>query len=170
MTHRTHTTLLALACAAGLTACASVPDAIRVDANEHLVLTANAKGAWTYLCRVSTDGKSMSWDPLLAIADLSDAQGQPIGRMTAGPSFTHNDGSRVDAVRKAAIAPSPDAPPWMLFTAAESSGTGALSKVSSIQQVKTSGGRRPEADCATADHLMMEKRVPYAAELRFFSR
>jgi hypothetical protein len=150
--------------------CASIPDALNVGADKRLVLTATAKGEWSYLCRVSADGKSMSWDPMVATAELLDGAGQPVGHLAAGPSFTHRDGSQADAMRKAAVTPSAEDPPWVLYTAAPSPGVGVLSNVSSIQQIKTSGGRRPPAGCAGADDLMMEKRVPYSAEFRFYSK
>ena len=68
--------------------------------------------------------------------------------------------------------PKADAPgpaiPWLLLRAKSTSGTGVFSAVSSIQRVRTVGGKAPASGC---DRMQSgkETRVSYSAEYRFYA-
>ena len=89
-----------------------------------------------------------------------------MGKHYAGPTWESDDGSKVVGTVKArADAPAPDAIPWLLLAATESSADGMLGKVKSIQRTDTRGGKPPAGACAAGEAL----KVPYSAAY-WFSR
>ena len=143
-----------------------IPSQLQPPANERLLLQVHAKGDQVYTC--SSAGAQFSWTLKAPDAQLFDQSGKSFGKHFAGPSWEANDGSRV--VGKAvANSPSPDANsiPWLLVTAVGHSGSGALSGVTTIQRLNTSGGKAPASGC-DASHVNQEVRAPYSADYRFF--
>ena len=76
------------------------------------------------------------------------------------------DGSKVTATLKAhAAAPQPDAIPWLLLTATQTTGDGVLGRVRSVQRTDTKGGTPPAGACSSGQTV----KVPYSA-VYWFSR
>jgi len=144
-----------------------VPKELRPPANEQLVLQVHAKGDQIYTCKA--DGGQFAWTLKAPEAQLTDKSGKPFGKHFAGPSWEANDGSRVTG-KAAANAPSDNADsiPWLLVTVVSRSGDGVLTHVTSIQRIKTNGGKAPASGCDAA-HADQEYRAPYSADYVFFA-
>jgi FtsP/CotA-like multicopper oxidase with cupredoxin domain len=168
--------LLALFLAAALTgyAAASRPQApakLNPPAGEKLALQASGVGDQIYVCQPDPDRPAQfAWTLKAPDAKLLDANGKQIGRHFAGPTWEATDGSQVTAKLSASSA-SPDSGSitWLLLTAVTHSGTGALSKIASIQRLHTKGGKAPGMGCDAA-HRGDEKRAAYTADYYFYSR
>jgi len=164
--------LLAAACASaqGAVSAVQVPDALKPGANETLAMIASARGVQIYQCRAAKDGSGgYQWAFVAPEADLFDAGGNRIGRHYAGPRWESTDGSRIlGAVKEHADAPAADAIPWLLLTAKSVGSEGALSKVTSVQRVRTVGGMAPKVGCSRAA-AGTSVRVPYTADYYFFT-
>ena len=99
-------------------------------------------------------------------AELRDDKGTVIGRHFAGPSWKHNDGSEIKGRAVARVdAPDADSIPWLLVTVTDRSGSGVLSRVTSIQRVNTVGGKSPKEDGLVVGQVA---RVPYTADYFFY--
>jgi hypothetical protein len=146
-----------------------VPAPLRPPLSEHLVLAAHAEGVQIYQCTAGADG-SWQWTLLAPEATLRDKDGARVAQHSAGPSWTHKDGSAITGkvVAKSA-APDPDSIPWLLLTVTLRSGTGAFEHVTSVQRVHTHGGQAPPAaDCVAAKSAARVS-VPYQADYRFYA-
>jgi hypothetical protein len=145
-----------------------VPAKIAAPANEQVVLMAHASGSQIYVCQAGADQK-LAWTLKAPEADLSDAKGANIGRHFAGPTWKHSDGSEVTG--KAAAredAPEPGAIPWLLVNVTGHTGSGVLTRVTSIQRIHTKGGQAPATGCDDS-HSGGEVKVPYTADYYFFA-
>lgn len=151
----------------------AIPETIRAPTNERLAHTAHAKGVQIYQCLALKDDPSKGeWafqgpdTELFSNAALSD----PIGKLTAGPTWEASDGSTVTgAIKGASPAPDPASVRWLLYAAASTAGSGLFSNVSSIQRVDTVGGRPPPGHCSK-NQLQATIRVPYTATFHFYTR
>jgi len=144
-----------------------VPDSIKAPAGEKIVLQVHATGSQIYVCQVSADQK-FSWTLKAPEAELTDANGKKVGTHYAGPTWKHTDGSEVvGKVVNRVDAPEAGSIPWLLLTATGHSGTGILSRVTTIQRIHTKGGQAP-AGCDEA-HRGNEIKVPYAADYYFYA-
>jgi Protein of unknown function (DUF3455) len=145
-----------------------VPEGIKAPAGEELVLQVHASGAQIYVCQSGADQK-LSWVLKAPEAELTDASGKVIGTHYAGPSWKHQDGSEVRGKLVSRVdAPEPDAIPWLLLTAAQHSGSGVLSQVTTIQRIQTKGGQAPKTGCDQA-HSGAEVKIPYSADYYFYA-
>jgi Protein of unknown function (DUF3455) len=168
---------LGLAALGGLVAAAfaenpsrpDVPDAIKAPAGEQVVLVAHAGGSQIYTCGKAEDGKPL-WTLKAPEAQLRDLKGALIGHHSAGPTWKHLDGSSITG-KLAAKAPSPDpaAIPWLLLSVVSHEGTGALTRVTSIQRIHTKGGVAPAADKCDPSKPNVETWIPYSADYYFFA-
>ena len=144
-----------------------VPDNIQAPAGEEILLQVHASGSQIYVCQTSAEQK-LSWVLKAPEARLTDAHGKEAGAHYAGPTWKHIDGSEVaGTVVSRADAPDSGAIPWLLLTATNHTGTGMLSRVTSIQRIHTQGGH-PPAGCDEAQRGS-EIRVPYSADYYFYS-
>lgn len=148
----------------------SVPDAIKAPEGEQVVLVAHASGSQIYTCE-RTDSAAYAWRLKAPDAELRDAQGTLIGRHYAGPTWKHSDGSAVTGKVAAKV----DAPngansvPWLLLTATGHAGSGAFSRVTSIQRIHTNGGQPPaDADCSALKQGS-ETKSAYTADYYFYA-
>ena len=142
----------------------NVAASIKAPDGEELVLIAHASGFQIYVCRPDAEGKP-AWTLKAPDAQLFDQQGKVIGKHFAGPTWQHNDGSEIMGRMVAKVdAPDPKAIPWLLVTVTGHSGTGVLSRVSSIQRVHTVGGLAPAASECTQSGKEMEFKSPYSAD------
>jgi Protein of unknown function (DUF3455) len=146
-----------------------VPDKIKSPAGEELVLQAHATGAQIYVCQQGPDEK-YSWALKAPEAELHDRQGAIIGRHSAGPSWKHNDGSEITGKALARVdSPDPNSIPWLLVTVTGHSGSGALSRVTTVQRLHTKGGQPPAAGDCNAQKQNVEKKSNYTADYYFYA-
>jgi hypothetical protein len=164
--------LPAALCAAALAQAAkapAVPEALKVAAGEHLVLVTHATGVQIYACSITPE-HGAQWTLKGPDAVLHDAKGAVVGQHYAGPTWRHNDGSEVTGKASAhADAPDGHSIPWLLLTAVDHRGAGALAKVSSIQRLHTRGGAPPPADECSGPQGHAAVRVPYSADYYFYA-
>ena len=137
-----------------------VPDALAVAPDMKLVLSSHAEGAQIYGCSKS------AWVLKAPEATLFDAQGNPIGKHYAGPSWELSDGGLITG-ELAAKDPGPDsgAIAWLLLKVKSNNGKGLLAPVTEVQRIETAGGMAPAGACQEGE----EKRVSYNATYRFFA-
>ena len=167
--------LMACAVASLLSACASprppaaVPDALKVGANESLVLTAAARGVQIYECRAGkAAGAPDEWAFVAPDAQLFDAGGKQIGLHGAGPHWQALDGSRtLGTVKASAPAPNADGIPWLLLAARPAGPNGSFSGITSVQRINTVGGKAPTGGCSSSNYGAAA-RVPYTADYLFY--
>ena len=147
------------------------PEKLNPPAGETVAFQARGVGDQIYVCKADRDRPSQyAWALKAPDAKLLDASGKQIGRHFAGPTWEATDGSQVKAKLTASSA-SPDTGSiaWLLLTAVNHSGNGAMSNITSIQRLHTKGGKAPAMGC-DASHQSSEKRVGYTADYYFYSR
>jgi Protein of unknown function (DUF3455) len=148
------------------TAQQEVPAELRAPENERLLLQVRGKGDQIYSC--SESGGKFSWVLKAPEAELTNMDGSAFGKHFAGPSWEAKDGSRVMGKAVANVAsPEADAIPWLLITVVNRNGDGVLGKVTSIQRIRTKGGKAPANGCDMG-HVGQEARVGYSADYMFF--
>jgi len=147
----------------------AVPERLRVEGGQALVLEARASGVQIYVCGPGKeDPASLQWVFKAPEADLFDLSGARIGKHYAGPTWESSDGSKVVGQVKAQEAsPDPTAVPWLLLVAKSTSGTGVFGRIASIQRLDTVGGKAPAGGCDAA-HAGAEARVPYRGTYFFY--
>jgi hypothetical protein len=140
----------------------TVPDNLKPPANETLALQARGAGDQVYICDGST------WVLSGPDAKLLAESGKQVGSHFAGPTWEWSDGSRVIGRPVANATPDSDSIPWLLLTAAQHQGEGAMKNVSSIQRLSTKGGKPPLSGC-NASHKGEETRSHYTAVYYFYT-
>ena len=147
-----------------------VPQVLRPPADQVLAVETHATGVQIYECSASQDQPSrFEWVFKAPEAELFDTTGRKLGKHYAGPTWESTDGSAVVGEVKARDAgPDPGAIPWLLLSAKTNSGTGAFSRVKSIQRLQTVGGQAPSAPCGQ-DNAQQLVRVPYKATYYFYA-
>lgn len=119
----------------------------------------SAVGVQVYECRSGPDGQP-AWAFKEPRADLSLA-GRPVGRHYAGPTWEHEDGSRVVGRAAASLpAPRPGDIPWLRLTVVSRTGEGAFGAVTAVQRVATHGGTL----AGRCDTPGAATEVPYTAD------
>ncbi len=153
-----------------------VPADLKVEANEALVFTAFAEGVQIYSCD-SIAPNQYQWKLNRPEATLSDEKGNKIGTHGKGPFWESNmsatdKGSKVIG-DKATLKdyPSPDttAIPRVKLKSKEHTGEGIFGKISTIQRVKTEGGKAPKT-IFDKTYAGKELRVPYKATYYFYTK
>lgn len=145
-----------------------VPDAIQAPAGEEVVLFVHASGAQIYACQAGSADR-YSWTLKAPEAELRDRNDKVIGQHSAGPSWKLKDGSEVTGKLAAKVdSLDADSIPWLLITAANHSGKGLLSNVTTIQRVHTKGGKPPAEGC-DASHKDAESKSSYTADYYFYA-
>jgi hypothetical protein len=147
-----------------------VPEKLKAPAGEQLILEAHATGWQIYVCQAGADQK-FAWVFKAPEADLHDASGATIGTHYAGPAWKlGGDGSEVTGkVVDRQDAPDADSIPWLLLTATGHSGSGILTRVTTIQRLHTKGGQQPPPDLCNASHSGTEAKRPYSADYYFYA-
>jgi hypothetical protein len=145
-----------------------VPDAIQVPAGLEVVVYAHATGSQIYNCPAGADGK-FNWTLKGPDAELRDRKDKVIGHHSAGPTWKLTDGSEVTGKAMAHVdSLDPDSIPWLLVSVVSHTGSGALSNVTTIQRVRTHGGKPPAEGCDAA-HVNAETKSSYTADYYFFA-
>ena len=145
-----------------------VPENLKAPAGEKVILHAHATGVQIYICQAEA-GQEASWVLKGPEAELIDAIGKKVAHHSAGPSWTHSDGSVVvGKVVAKQDAPKAGAIPWLLLTAASHKGDGLMARVTSIQRIYTDGGLPPKASECDAAANAKESRSAYSADYYFY--
>ena len=147
----------------------TVPDSLKVPANQTLSLETRAMGVQIYDCKPTKDDPTrFDWVFRAPEADLFDAAGKKIGKHYAGPTWESNDGSKAAGeIKGRDDGPDANAIPWLLLSAKSASGDGVLGRTASVQRVQTVGGKAPLDGCSQAQ-AGKEARVPYQAAYYFY--
>jgi hypothetical protein len=146
-----------------------VPDKLAAPSVEEVILRVHATGSQIYVCQAGSDQK-LAWTLKAPEAELFDGDGKSVGRHYAGPTWKHNDGSEVTAkVAARQDSPDADAIPWLLLTASGHSGSGILSRVTTIQRIHTKGGQPPAAAGCDDSHRGDESKSAYTADYYFYA-
>jgi Protein of unknown function (DUF3455) len=140
---------------------ASAPETLKPPAGEYLRAHAHASGQQIYIC----DGSK--WILSGPNAKLFDEAGRKVGSHFAGPTWQWSDGSRVTGRSIASATPDPESIPWLLLTATGHAGDGVMKNVSSIQRLRTKGGKAPDNGC-DASRRGEQARISYTADYYFY--
>jgi len=145
-----------------------VPDAIQAPAGQEVVVYAHASGSQIYTCQAAADGK-FSWTLKAPEAELRDRKDKIIGQHSAGPTWKLTDGSEVTGKAVAHVDSLDDESiPWLLVNVVSHAGNGLLSNVTTIQRLRTHGGKPPAEGCDAA-HLNAETKSSYTADYYFYA-
>jgi hypothetical protein len=139
----------------------AVPDNLTPPAGEQLRFQAHASGDQIYEC----DGSK--WVLSGPDAKLSDDAGNPLGSHFKGPTWQWSDGSQVMGKAVANATPDADSIPWLLVTAIDHKGDGAMKAITTIQRLNTEGGKAPAMGC-DASHNGEQTRSHYTADYYFY--
>jgi Protein of unknown function (DUF3455) len=146
-----------------------VPDALRAPAGQVLAIAARGVGVQIYACTPAKDDPlHYTWTLKAPEAELRDKWGKPLGKHYGGPTWEAVDGSKVvgELVAKTEGSDA-TAIPWLLLRAKSTSGSGVFSGITSIQRLRTVGGKAPATGC-DAEHAGTETRIPYSADYHFY--
>jgi hypothetical protein len=146
---------------------ANTPAALAPSSDQDLAFVLEAQGVQRYQCVQSTTG--YTWVFVAPDADLFTTH--PHRRVVhhfAGPTWLFRDSSSVVAAKTGGVTVDPTAIPWLLLTVSSHGGDdGALSNITSIQRLDTTGGNAPATGC-DADHVGAENDAVYAARYFFY--
>lgn len=149
----------------------AVPDAIKLGPEYTLILTVTGTGTQTYEAKPTKDDpKKFEWVLKAPAAELTESgTNKKVGKHYAGPTFEHNDGSKVVG-KITGKAPAPNAADldWVVADLTSTGGAGALAKAVKLQRVNTKGGKAPAT--AEAADAGKEKVVPYSTTYKFFAK
>ena len=145
-----------------------VPASVSVPGGSTPVMMLTGVGLLTYECRAKagSDG-TYEWVFAGPEAALQDRNGVRMGRYYGGPTWEHNDGSKVTG-KQLAVAPGMSGSiPLQLVQASPAMGSGAFTGVTYIQRVNTVGGVAPAAPC-NAGVMGSKQTVKYSADYYFY--
>lgn len=136
-------------------------DRIEAPAGNRLIRRIFAQGVQLYRWN------GTSWAFVEPVATLySDANfHDKVGIHYLGPTWEHNDGSKVVATRVDGCTPDATAIPWLLLQKVTTDGNGQFGSVSYIQRINTKGGIVPTAPGVNIGSVA---EVPYTAEYLFY--
>jgi len=145
---------------------AETPAVLAPPANQSLAFVLDATGVQQYVCNATATGAA--WTLVAPMADLLD-NGFVVGKHYAGPTWEVDDGSTVVGARVQGATIDATSIPWLLLSAVGHGGTwlGAMSNVTAIQRLATTGGLPPATGC-NVDLLGATADVPYTAKYFFY--
>lgn len=151
----------------------NLPANLKPPANQKLAFVYHAIGGQKYECTIPTGGTKFQWVFVEPVATLYNAKNEEVGSHSAGPTWTHKDGSAVTG-SKSAEAPAATASdiPWLKLITTPKAGAaqGKFSDVTWIQRLNTQGGVAPPEPCdkvASPDAIFT---VGYEADYFFYRR
>ena len=147
-----------------------VPVGLEVPPGNELVSRVSAVGMQIYVWTVNpTNAAQARWvfkaPHAVMFASNERSLGEVVGIHFAGPTWQHNDGSKVVATRVVSVTVNSNAVPWLLLLAFNKPGDGTSAGTTYIQRVNTFGGLPPATPGRTADE---EALVPYRADYYFY--
>jgi hypothetical protein len=157
----------------------TIPAGLATPAGTTLKLKLHALGAQVYTCTASggadagadAGATTYAWTLKAPDAKLYDDANAEMGVHSAGPTWTHKDGSAIVGARLAAVdSPLTDAIQWLELKAASHSGTsnGVFSDVTYVQRLNTTKGKAPATGCDAAA-VNTDTRVSYTADYYFYT-
>lgn len=162
--------LLALSCA--VQAASDVPAPVQVPAGNMPAMTARGAGDLTYECRKanSTDpyADAHEWAFAGPNAVLYDARNAAVGKYYAGPTWEHQDGSKVTGKQLAVAPGAAGSIPLQLVQASPATGQGVMTGVTYIQRLNTVGGIAPKEKPCAAANAGAKELVKYQADYVFY--
>jgi Protein of unknown function (DUF3455) len=147
----------------------NLAETLSVPNIDKLQMTLHAKGEQIYSCEQA--GHAYNWKWQAPTAKLYDDQQAEVGSHSAGPTWTHKDGSSVTAkLLQKVPAPDASAAPWLLLEATANNGKGAFADTGYIMRINTQGGATPSAEECDDKRVGTEKRVAYSADYNFYRK
>lgn len=145
---------------------AETPAVLAPAADQSLAFVLDATGVQQYVCSATATGAA--WTFVAPVADLF-SNGFVAGTHYAGPTWEAHDGSTVIGARAQGATIDATAIAWLLLSVVDHGGTwlGAMSGVTAIQRLATTGGLAPAAGC-NVDLLGATADVPYTAKYFFY--
>jgi hypothetical protein len=146
---------------------ANTPAALAPASDQDLAFVLDAQGVQRYQCVQSTTG--YTWVFVAPDADLFTSHPhRSVVHHFAGPTWLFRDSSSVLGAKVGSVQVDATAIPWLLLTVASHGGDdGALSNITSIQRLETTGGNAPATGC-DADHVGAENDALYTARYFFY--
>ncbi|MCU0545052.1 MAG: DUF3455 domain-containing protein [Oscillatoriaceae cyanobacterium Prado104] len=146
------------------------PEKLKVPAGNALILKTPAKGVQIYVCQpTANDSSKLEWTLKAPEATLLNETGAVIGKHYGGPTWEHQDGSKVvGEVKERVDSPDASAIPLLLLSAKSNQGNGLFSKVTYLQRVNTKGGKAPNTGCDSSK-TNSTIRVDYTADYYYYS-
>jgi Protein of unknown function (DUF3455) len=148
---------------------ASLPAAVQVPAGHKVAMETVGAGDITYQCNPKKDMASQfEWVFVGPDAKLNDRSGKQVGKYYGPPATWENmDGSKITGMQVAVAPSSVGNIPLQLVKANPAMGTGAMTGVTYIQRVATSGGVAPAMVC-DASSAGSKQIVRYQADYIFY--
>lgn len=146
----------------------NVPPAVAAPDGHRPSMTLKGVGQLTYECRAKAgaDG-AFEWVFVAPDATLQETSGKVVGKYYGGPTWEHNEGSKITGKQLAVAPGTPGAIPLQLVQAAPAMGSGPFNGVTYIQRVNTMGGVAPKATC-DASTAGNRQTVGYSADYVFY--
>ena len=147
-----------------------VPAAVAAPAGHTPTMMLTGVGLLTYECRAKA-GSAGAYEWVFAgpDAELRDRNGTRVGKYYGGPTWEHNDGSKITG-KQLAVSPGGSGNiPLQIVQTSPATGSGAMSGVTYIQRVNTKGGVAPAAPC-DAGTMGRKQTVNYSADYVFYKQ
>jgi hypothetical protein len=147
-----------------------VPAKLQVPSGNTLILKTPAKGVQIYVCQPkANDNSKFEWTLKAPEATLLNEAGASIGKHYGGPTWEHQDGSKVvGEVKERLDSTDSSAIPWLLLSAKSHQGNGFFSKVTYLHRLNTQGGKAPSTGCDVSKQNSTI-RVDYTADYYYYS-
>ena len=155
--------------AASMYSQASLPAAVQVPAGHKVAMETVGAGDITYQCNPKKDmAGQFEWVFVGPDAKLNDRSGKQVGKYYGPPATWESmDGSKITGAQVAVAPSSAGNIPLQLVKANPAMGTGAMTGVTYIQRVATSGGVAPSTAC-DASSSGSKQIVRYQADYIFY--
>lgn len=145
-----------------------LPAAVSPPAGHKFVMNTTGVGEITYECRAKAGvADAFEWVFIAPVATLYDSGKKVAGKYYAGPTWEHNDGSRVSGKQLAVSPAQPGNIPLQLVQAGPATGQGWMQGVTYIQRHNTVGGVAPSEAC-NAQTSGQRRVVKYQADYAFY--
>jgi len=157
------------ACATTMSA-PDVPQAVAVPAGNRPVMSLKGVGLLTYECRAKAGtAGAHEWVFAGPEATLEDANGRTVGRYYGGPTWEHNEGSKITGKQLAVSPGMSGSIPLQLVQTTPATGSGPFNGVTYIQRVNTVGGVAPKSTCDMST-MGSKQTVNYSADYVFYKQ
>lgn len=145
-------------------------NAIAVPAGHELVMTVSARGTVNYECRARAGmAGAYMWTVDAPDAVLRHWSGWPVGRLYAGPTWAHRDGSRLTGQLVGAVSAGPGRLPDQLWHVVPSGDRGEFSDIAYVGRRNASGGAPPTTACGEPQ-VGRGAKADYVADYAFYRR
>ncbi|MEP7085500.1 MAG: DUF3455 domain-containing protein [Betaproteobacteria bacterium] len=144
-----------------------VPAAVTVPAGNKVAMVLVGEGLLTYECRATAAGAPTPFggSPPAPDAHLKEKGGAIVGKYYPGPTWEHNDGSKITG-KQLAVSPATTGIAMQLVQANPATGSGMMNGVTYIQRVNTMGGT-PAGACDMTN-VGAKQVVKYSADYYFY--